>query len=72
MKLFVTRRSRSSVVVLPAARCVRPCQHVEASNNLSITTLLPIYYSLLPITEYPLLHINTTLAYQLLPITLGK
>jgi hypothetical protein len=41
MKLFVTRRSRSSGIVLPAARCVRPCQHVEASNNLSIT-LLPI------------------------------
>ena len=38
---FVTRRSRSSGIVLPAARCVRPCQHVEASNNLSIT-LLPI------------------------------
>jgi hypothetical protein len=41
MKLFVTRRSRSSGIVLPAARCVRPCQYVEASNNLSIT-LLPI------------------------------
>ena len=41
MNVFVTRRSRSSGIVLPAARCVRPCQHVEASNNLSIT-LLPI------------------------------
>ena len=37
MNVFVTRRSRSSGIVLPAARCVRPCQHVEASNNLSIT-----------------------------------
>jgi hypothetical protein len=40
MKLFVTRRSRSSGIVLPAARCVLPCQHVEASNNLSITPSL--------------------------------
>jgi hypothetical protein len=38
MKLFVTRRSQIfSGIVLPAARCVRPGQHVEASNNLSIT-----------------------------------
>ena len=41
MNVFVTGRSRSSGIVLPAARCVRPCRHVEASNNLSIT-LLPI------------------------------
>jgi hypothetical protein len=25
---------------MPAARCVRPCQHVEASINLSTTSLL--------------------------------
>ena len=37
MNVFVTRRSRSSGIVLPAARCLRPCQHVEASNNLFIT-----------------------------------
>jgi hypothetical protein len=41
MNLFVTRRSRSSWVVLPAACSVHPRQHVEASNNPSIT-LLPI------------------------------
>jgi hypothetical protein len=35
MNVFVTRRSRSSGIVLPAARRVRPCQHVEVSNNLS-------------------------------------
>ena len=32
MNVFVTSRSRFSGIVLPAARCVRPCQHVEASN----------------------------------------
>jgi hypothetical protein len=51
MKLFVTRRSRSSGIVLPAARCVLPCQHVEASNNLSIT-LLPIRNVLILNHEY--------------------